>query len=46
MEHLRGILADVVSGREHQVILIEVAIEAWQNGFPGDEGVWELRELA
>ena len=45
VEHLRRILEDVVRGREHKVILIEVANEAWQNGFPGDEGVAELREL-
>jgi hypothetical protein len=27
-------------------MLIEVANEAWQNGFPGDEGVADLREFA
>ena len=46
VEHLRRILENVVRGREHKVILIEVANEAWQNGFPGDEGVAELRDLA
>lgn len=44
--HLRTLLADVVRGREHKILLLEVANEAWQNGFPGDEGVAELRELA
>jgi hypothetical protein len=46
IEHMRKLLADVVPGREHKIILIEVANEAWQNGFPGDEGVAQLREFA
>ena len=46
IEHMRRILADVVPGREHKIILLEVANEAWQNGFPGDEGVADLREFA
>jgi hypothetical protein len=46
MEHMRKLLADVVPGREHKIILLEVANEAWQNGFPGDQGVAELREFA
>jgi hypothetical protein len=46
IEHMRKLLADVVPGREHKIILLEVANEAWQNGFPGDEGVVELREFA
>ncbi|HEY3391292.1 MAG TPA: hypothetical protein VGK58_01200 [Lacipirellulaceae bacterium] len=46
VEHMRKLLADVVPGREHKIILIEVANEAWQNGFPGDEGVSQLREFA
>ena len=36
---------DEIEGREHKVILIEVANEAWQNGFPGEEGVTDLREF-
>lgn len=32
-------------GREHQIILFELANEAWQNGFPGDAGREELRDL-
>ena len=44
-EHMRKLLADVVPGREHKIILLEVANEAWQNGFPGDEGVADLREF-
>ncbi|MFN3651400.1 MAG: hypothetical protein ACK47B_17630 [Armatimonadota bacterium] len=43
-EHMRRFLADVVAGREQKLMLIEVANEAWQNGFPGDEGVAELRD--
>ena len=46
VEHMRKILDDVVRGREHKVMLLEVANEAWQNGFPGDEGVAGLREFA
>ena len=46
IEHMRKLLADVVPGREHKIILLEVANEAWQNGFPGDEGVADLREFA
>lgn len=44
--HAQRILTDVVAGREQKIMLLEVANEAWQNGFPGDEGVSELRELA
>ena len=44
--HMRKLLADVVAGREAKIILIEVANEAWQNGFPGAEGVAELRAFA
>lgn len=46
IEHMRKLLAEVVSGREHKIIMLEVANEAWQNGFPGDAGVSELREFA
>lgn len=45
MEHLRRLLTEVVPGREQKIILIEVANEAWQNGFPGDAGTQELREF-
>lgn len=43
--HLRRLLAEVVAGREQKLILVEVANEAWQNGFPGAEGVADLREF-
>ncbi len=43
--HLQRLLTEVVAGRESKVILLEVANEAWQNGFPGASGVAELREL-
>jgi hypothetical protein len=46
IEHMQKLLAEVVPGREHKIILLEVANEAWQNGFPGDEGVVDLREFA
>ncbi|MBI4606341.1 MAG: hypothetical protein HY721_30620 [Planctomycetes bacterium] len=44
IEHLR-VLLENLAGREHKVILLEVANEAWQNGFPGDQGTADLREL-
>src|SRR6185503_5992565 len=43
--HLDRILA-AMAGREHKVIHLEVANEAWQNGFPGATGVADLREFA
>jgi len=44
-EHMRRLLADVVRGREQKIILLEVANEAWQNGFPGEQGVADLRKF-
>ncbi len=32
-------------GREHKIMHFEIANEAWQNGFGGDSGVQQLREL-
>jgi hypothetical protein len=32
-------------GREHKIILFEIANEAWQNGFGGDAGERQLRGL-
>src|SRR5687767_14543994 len=46
IEHMRKLLAEVVPGREQKIILLEVANEAWQNGFPEDQGVADLREFA
>jgi hypothetical protein len=46
LAHMRGLVNEVVRGREHKILLLEVANEAWQNGFPGDDGVAELRALA
>jgi hypothetical protein len=46
IEHMRRLLAEVVPGREHKILMIEVANEAWQNGFPGQQGVADLREFA
>jgi hypothetical protein len=43
---LRKLLEKVVRGREEKIMLLEVANEAWQNGFPGEEGISELREFA
>jgi len=42
--HLDGILANI-AGREHKILHLEVANEAWQNGFPGAQGVADLREF-
>ncbi|HKX60961.1 MAG TPA: Ig-like domain-containing protein [Verrucomicrobiae bacterium] len=43
--HLDLILAGI-AGREHKVVHLEVANEAWQNGFPGSTGISDLREFA
>ena len=43
--HLDGILANI-AGHEHQVMHLEVANEAWQNGFPGAQGIADLRAFA
>jgi hypothetical protein len=46
MAHMQRFLGEILPGREHKIILLEVANEAWQNGFPGDPGVAELREFS
>jgi hypothetical protein len=45
MAHMDRLLREVLPGREHKIILIEVANEAWQNGFPGAQGNADLREF-
>lgn len=45
LEHLRRLVTEIIPGREQKIILIEVANEAWQNGFPGEQGAKELREF-
>ena len=40
--HLDAILANI-AGREPQLLHLEVANEAWQNGFPGAQGIADLR---
>jgi hypothetical protein len=40
--HLDALLSRI-AGRERQVMHLEVANEAWQNGFPGATGVADLR---
>jgi hypothetical protein len=44
--HMQKLLDSVVAGREHKLMLLEVANEAWQNGFPDEQGVVDLREFA
>jgi len=44
-EHVRKLL-ETTRGREQKIIMLEVANEAWQNGFPGEQGVDDLREFA
>lgn len=46
LEHMRRLLVEVVAGREQKIIMLEVANEAWQNGFPGEDGVTDLRAFA
>jgi hypothetical protein len=45
LAHLDTILAGI-AGREHKIVHLEVANEAWQNGFPAAGGVSDLREFA
>jgi len=44
LAHMDGILASI-AGREHEVLYLEVANEAWQNGFPGAQAVADLRSF-
>lgn len=44
MQHMDAVLANLAN-REHKVIMLEVANEAWQNGFPGVQGVADVREF-
>jgi hypothetical protein len=43
--HMQKLLA-ITRGREQKIVMLEVANEAWQNGFPGHQGVLDLREFA
>ncbi len=45
LAHLENILTGI-AGHESQVLHLEVANEAWQNGFPGRQGIADLREFA
>ncbi len=42
--HIDRVL-EIVKGREHKIVFLEVGNEAWQNGFPGKEGVAQLRAM-
>ncbi len=42
--HMQNVLANL-EGREHKVMLLEVANEYWQNGFPDPGGVAKVREF-
>lgn len=44
LRHIEKLL-EAIRSREHKVILLEVANEAWQNGFSGPQGVSDLREF-
>ncbi|MDF2441441.1 MAG: hypothetical protein JWN98_2425 [Abditibacteriota bacterium] len=44
-DHIHKLLREVVAGREHKIILLEIANEAWQNGFSGHQGTADLREF-
>jgi hypothetical protein len=44
IQHMQTLL-DHLEERKQKVILLEVANESWQNGFPGDEGIAEVREF-
>jgi hypothetical protein len=45
IDHMHKLL-EITRGREHKIIMLEVANEAWQNGFPDEQGVLDLREFA
>lgn len=36
----------MAAGREHKILHFEIANEAWQNGFGGEQGLVELRALS
>ncbi len=44
IEHMAALL-ELLAGREGKIMLLEVANEAWQNGFPDSEGIADLREF-
>jgi MYXO-CTERM domain-containing protein len=44
-QHMSTMLSSVVAGREHKLLLLEVANEAWQNGFDGSAGLADLKEF-
>ena len=44
IKHIQAVLDNLV-GREHKIMHLEVANEAWQNGFSGSEGIADLREF-
>lgn len=39
-------LLEMSKGREHKILSFEIANESWQNGFGGEQGVKEIRQLA
>ncbi|MGL6194097.1 MAG: glycoside hydrolase family 140 protein [Thermoguttaceae bacterium] len=43
-EHIDRVL-EIIKGREHKIIMLEVGNEAWQNGFSGNEGNVQMREM-
>ncbi len=44
IRHMETLL-QTLEGREHKVILLEVANESWQNGFPDAQGIADVREF-
>ena len=44
INHMQLVLNNLV-GREHKVMHLEVANEAWQNGFSGSQGIADLKEF-
>ncbi len=36
----------MAAGREHKILYFEIANEAWQNGFAGEQGIADLRALS
>src|SRR5690606_11973442 len=45
-QQLVDLFLNISRGREHKIIMFEIANEYWQNGFSGDEGRNYLRQFS
>ena len=44
INHMDGVLSNI-QGREEKVVMLEVANEYWQNGFPDPDGIENVRDF-